>query len=113
MSDQIVYELRSKADALKLLRSVKVNAHFYIHVSIDAQLPDTPDKYLPGAFRACINVSRGSAERFVDDAFSERLEKHGAALTIRVMPGTRRTRWDDKRGAFVEYGAARVSFFIG
>jgi hypothetical protein len=104
---------RTKAEALQLVRAAKVNARFYIHVANDAELPDTPDKYLPGAFRGCVQVSRGAAERFIVDAFSESLEQRGAALPVRVNVGARRSRWSDKAGGMVEYGEPRILVFIG
>lgn len=107
------HEPRTKADALKIIKAAKVNARFYIHATCDAQLPDTPDQYIPGAFRACVQVSRATVERFVEDAFSSHLEKRGAALPVRVSVGARRQRWDDKAGAMVEYGEPRTFIYIG
>lgn len=103
----------SKADALKILNSARTNARFYLHVRLDAQLPATPDKYLPGAFSAGVQVSRGAAERFISDAFSERLAERGAALKISVNTGERRTKYCDKARDVVAFGAPRVFVWIG
>lgn len=107
------HEPRTKADALKIIKAAKVNARFYIHVACDAQLPDTPDKYIPGAFRACVQVSRATAERFIDDAFSASLENRGAALPVRVSVGARRQRWSDEARGMVEYGEPRTFIYLG
>jgi hypothetical protein len=105
--------LTSRADALKLLRGFPVNTRIYLHIFIDAQLPATPDKYIPDAFNGSVKISRDEAEKFVNDAFTDTLEKRGAALNISEHVGDRRKRWNDKAGAYVEYGEPRRYVWIG
>jgi hypothetical protein len=105
---------RSADEALKIMRAARTNAHFRIHVAIDAPLPDTDNMYIPGGFRAGVQVSRGAAEAFVSDAFTARLTERGAALKISVYTGDRRTRWKrDGSAEREEYGAPRVTVWIG
>lgn len=107
------YTCRTKDEALAVMRLAKSRAHFRVHACMDAELPDTPDKYLPRAFSGSIQVSRGAAEMFVSDVFHERLTERGAALSIRVSQGSRRSKWDNKAGSFVEYGVPSVWVYIG
>jgi len=103
----------TKADALKILRSFGPNTRFYLHVALDAQLPANPEHYVPGGFCASVRISRDTACRFVTDAFTEGMEKRGAALPISVHVGARKSKWDHEKGNFVEYGAPRKMVWIG
>jgi len=109
------HEARTKDEALRLVRAAKVNARFFIHAAIDAALPDTPDKYIPGAFRASVQVSRGAAELFIADAFHDGLEKRGAALKIRYSVGQKRWNYEHVKGELtrVEFGNPRIYVYIG
>jgi hypothetical protein len=108
-----VHLTTTKAEALKLLRSCRARAHFRIHAACDGMLPADPEHYMPGAFSAGVQVSRGAAEMFVNDAFRETHEKRGYALKITISEGSRRSKWDDTKRAYVEYGAPSLFVWIG
>jgi len=107
------YTCRTKDEALAVMRLAKSRAHFRVHACMDAELPDTPDKYLPRAFSGSIHVSRCAAEMFVSDVFHEALVARGCALTIRLSAGHRRKKWDDAKRDFVEYGVPSMYVYIG
>jgi len=108
-----VYMCRDKEQALAVLRLARVRAHFRVWSNIDAQLPDTPDQYIPGAFRGSLAVSRDAAVMFVADVFHDRLSERGAALQVRISEGSRRSKWCHKARTLVEYGAPSVFVYIG
>ena len=109
----VVHLCATKAEALKVLRSCRVRAHFRIYAAVDALLPADPEHYVPGGFRGSVQVSRGAAELFVSDTFNERHEANGRALKISVTEGSRRQKWDNTKSAYVDYGAPSLFVWIG
>lgn len=113
MSEWINHAMATRADALKLIRGYPVNTRFHMHVALDGDTPAEPGKYLPDAFMGSIKISRDIAERFIQGAFSETLERRGVVLKISESVGDRRKRWNEQAGTMAEYGEPLRWVYLG
>lgn len=107
------YLAATKSDALRYLALTLPNVRYYMHVAMDGQLPAQPDKYVPGAFRAGVRITRKAAQNFVNDAFRPGLETRGAALRIHVIAEGPRETYCTARREFVANGKPHYAIWIG
>jgi hypothetical protein len=107
------YLAATKADALAHLALSLPNVRYYLHVAMDGLLPAQPDKYIPGAFRAGVRITRKAAQNFINDAFRAHLETRGAALRIHVVAEGPRETYCSRRGEFVANGKPHYAIWIG
>lgn len=109
VGEEVVHRPGTKADALKIIASVKENVKFRLHAAVVA-LPAVVGPH-PTTFRACVPLSRAEVVQFIEDAFHPYHEAKGYAMLIRVVTGTRKARFVN--GEAVEYGKPIRFVYIG
>jgi len=103
------YRISTKAEALALIKKA---SRYYVYANIAGYLHSTDDQYKPGYYRACVEMTKASAERFAESALEFGATGQDEYMQARLYSYTLPGRWNrktDKAGK----PRRRVTLYLG